>query len=214
MALLSLARDAVPAWAKIDLQLHRPYRTWFGLGRSRCEWCGERWGRHGCPMRESAAKLFVYTATAAQKTAAIDSGELTADDLKLRRRRPVRHRRKPSPFSLAASGQAVLTVAETAATDRSVVIRRGGHCFRFVPDLGAGEVRIMLLFRAETAPVGVIRSLRASPTADLAEGCPAELRADALRLAREVFFRADFQQSCFDQAVAGIRARMSGSGFG
>ncbi|MEV3937696.1 hypothetical protein AB0K52_17155 [Glycomyces sp. NPDC049804] len=98
---------------------------------------------------------------------------------------------------------------DTASTDRSVVIRRGGHCFRFIPDLAAGEVRIMLLFSAETAPVGVIRSLREAPTAELAEGCPAELQDDALRLAREVFFRADFQQTCFDQALAGIRARVN-----
>ncbi|KPC70149.1 hypothetical protein ADL26_17895, partial [Thermoactinomyces vulgaris] len=81
--------------------------------------------------------------------------------------------------------------------------------FRFIPDLPAGEVRIMWLFSAETSPVGVIRSLREAPTADLAESCPAELRVDALRLAREVFFRADFQQTCFDHAVAGIRARVS-----
>jgi hypothetical protein len=92
-------------------------------------------------------------------------------------------------------------------TDRSVVIRRGGHCFRFIPDLATGEVRIMVLFSAATAPVGVVRSLREAPTAELADECPAELRADALRLAREVFFRADFQQSCFDQALAGIRSR-------
>lgn len=107
MGLLSVPVDAVPAWAKIDLQLHRPYRAWFGLGRLRCEWCGERWGRHGCPLRESAAKLYVYTASAAQKQAALDSGELTADDLKLRRRRPVRHRRKPSPHPVVAFGQVV-----------------------------------------------------------------------------------------------------------
>ncbi|MDN3240391.1 hypothetical protein [Glycomyces tritici] len=100
-------------------------------------------------------------------------------------------------------------MAEPSATDRSVVIRRGGQCFRFVPDLTTGEVRIMLLFSAATAPVGVVRSLREAPTAELVEGCPAELRADALSLAREVFFRADFQQSCFDQAVAGIRARVN-----
>lgn len=98
-------------------------------------------------------------------------------------------------------------MAEHAATDRSVVIRRGGQCFRFIPDLATGEVRIMLLFSAETALVGVVRSLREAPTTELAEECPAELRADALRLAREVFLRAEFQQSCFDQALAGIRSR-------
>ncbi|MCC3762477.1 hypothetical protein K3N28_05265 [Glycomyces sp. TRM65418] len=100
MALLSLARDAVPAGVKIDLQLHQPYRTWLGLGRLRCEWCGERWGRHGCPPRESAVRLFVYTASPAQREAALLSGDLTTDDLRLRRR--VRssgaHRRKPRPY--------------------------------------------------------------------------------------------------------------------
>lgn len=93
-------------------------------------------------------------------------------------------------------------------TDRSVMIRRGGHCFRLIPDLAEGEVRIMLLYSAHAAPVGVIRSLRSAPVADLGDDCPAELRADALRLAREVFFRADFQQSCFDQAAADIRRRV------
>jgi hypothetical protein len=87
------------------------------------------------------------------------------------------------------------------------MVRRGGHCFRFIPDLAAGEVHIMLLFGAGTQPVGVVKSLRADPTAQLEDGCPAALRDDALRLAREVFFRADFQQGCFDQAVAGIRNR-------
>jgi hypothetical protein len=56
-------------------------------------------------MRKSAAKLFVYTATTAQKTAAIDSGDLTPDDLNLRRRTPARHRRKPRPYPVAAFGQ-------------------------------------------------------------------------------------------------------------
>lgn len=105
MALLSLARDAVPAWTKISLQLHRPYRTFLGLGRLKCEWCGERWGRHGCLSRKSAAKLFVYTASAAQRTAALDSGDITPDDLNLRRRTPVRHRRKPRPYPVTAFGQ-------------------------------------------------------------------------------------------------------------
>jgi len=107
MALLSLARDAVPSWAKIDLQLHQPYRTWFGFGRLVCEWCGERWGRHGCSHRESAARLFVYTASSAQREASLLSGEITADDLSLRRR--VRstssHRRRPRPYPVAAFGQ-------------------------------------------------------------------------------------------------------------
>ncbi|MEV3937697.1 hypothetical protein AB0K52_17160 [Glycomyces sp. NPDC049804] len=105
MGLLSVPVDRVPAWAKIDLQLHQPYRTFLGLGRLRCDWCGERWGRHGCLIRESAAKLFVYTASEAQKQAALDSGDLTSDDLKLRRRRPARHRRKPRPYPVAAFGQ-------------------------------------------------------------------------------------------------------------
>jgi len=87
------------------------------------------------------------------------------------------------------------------------MIRRGGHCFRFIPDLASGEVRIMLLFCAETEPVGTVKSLKDNPTAELEEGCPSALRDDALRLAREVFFRAEFQQHCFDSAVAGIRAQ-------
>ncbi|MDN3240390.1 hypothetical protein [Glycomyces tritici] len=105
MGLISVPVDPVPAWAKIDLQLHRAYRTWFGLGRLRCEWCGEAWGRHGCLTRKSAAKLFVYTASAAQKTAAIDSGDLTPDDLNLRRRSPARHRRRPRPYPVVSLGQ-------------------------------------------------------------------------------------------------------------
>jgi hypothetical protein len=99
MALLSVARDAVPAWAKIDLQLHQPYRTWLGFGRLRCEWCGERWGRHGCPLRESAARLFVYTASPAQREAALLSGDITAEDLDLRRRATGSHRRRPRPYA-------------------------------------------------------------------------------------------------------------------
>ncbi|WP_199039758.1 hypothetical protein [Glycomyces salinus] len=108
MAFLSLPRDPVPAWVKIDLQLHQPYRTLLGFGRLRCDWCGEKWGRHGCPSRESAARLFTYTASRAQKEAALLAGEITPADLKLRPRRPVpnrpapahptgRHRRRPRP---------------------------------------------------------------------------------------------------------------------
>lgn len=109
MALLSVPVDHVPAWAKIDLQLHQPYRTLLGFGRLRCDWCGEPWGRHGCPSRESAVRLFLYTARPAQRQAALDSGELTHADLRLHRdtpdcstraarsTRPARHRRKPSP---------------------------------------------------------------------------------------------------------------------
>lgn len=98
MGLISVPVDPVSAWVKIDLQLHQPYRTFLGLGRLRCDWCGEKWGRHGCSSRESAARLFVYTATRAQLAAALDSGDLTADDLRLRRKPPARHRRKPSPY--------------------------------------------------------------------------------------------------------------------
>ncbi|GAA2144440.1 hypothetical protein [Glycomyces algeriensis] len=97
MGLISVPVDPVPAWAKIDLQLHQPYHTFLGLGRVRCDWCGEKWGRHGCSSRESAARLFLYTTTRTQKAAALDSGEITPDDLRLRRRTPARHRRKPSP---------------------------------------------------------------------------------------------------------------------
>lgn len=97
MGRISVPSDPVPAWAKIDLQLHQPYRTWLGFGRLRCAWCGEVRGRHGCSSRESAARLFVYTATRAQKAAALDSGDITADDLRLRRSAPTRHRRRPSP---------------------------------------------------------------------------------------------------------------------
>jgi hypothetical protein len=53
----SLRYDPVPASVKIDLELHKPYRTWFGLGRLRCEWCNHTWGAHGCPQRRSAVKL-------------------------------------------------------------------------------------------------------------------------------------------------------------
>jgi hypothetical protein len=53
----SLRYDPVPASVKIDLELHKPYRTWFGLGRLRCEWCNHKWGAHGCPQRRSAVKL-------------------------------------------------------------------------------------------------------------------------------------------------------------
>lgn len=117
--LLSVSSDRVPAWAKIHLQLHRPYRTWFGLGRLKCEWCGEQWGRHGCLMRKSAAKLFVYTSTAAQRAAAFESGELTRDDLRLRRRTPARHRRKPSPHTrLEPSPLAALGIPDLAAALR------------------------------------------------------------------------------------------------
>ncbi|MFG3341806.1 hypothetical protein [Glycomyces sp. NPDC048151] len=98
MALLSLARDAVPARAKIDLHLHQPRRSWFGLGPLRCEWCSEKWGRFGCYFREAAARWFVQTATAAQQREAMASGRITRDDLHLRRRvRTGAHRRKPSP---------------------------------------------------------------------------------------------------------------------
>ncbi|THV40100.1 hypothetical protein [Glycomyces buryatensis] len=112
MGLLSVPVDRVPACSKIDLELHRPYRTWLGFGRQRCAWCGEKWGRHGCRARESAARLFVYTATVAQKEAALVSGDLTSADLELRRplhfhrstatgfhntEAPGRHRRRPRP---------------------------------------------------------------------------------------------------------------------
>ncbi|WP_304608829.1 hypothetical protein [Glycomyces amatae] len=88
MGLLSVPVDRVPAWTKIDLQLHQPYRTFLGFGRLRCDWCGERWGRHGCPSRESAARLFLHTASPAQRQAALDSGDLTPADLRLRRTAP------------------------------------------------------------------------------------------------------------------------------
>lgn len=96
MALLSLRHDPVPAWVKIDLHLHRPLRTWLGFGRLRCEWCGEKWGCHGRPSRESAARMFAYTAEPAQRRAALATGEVTEADLALKRPRPSgRHRRRP-----------------------------------------------------------------------------------------------------------------------
>ncbi|MFG3339138.1 hypothetical protein [Glycomyces sp. NPDC048151] len=117
MGLISVPVDPVPAWTKISLQLHQPYRTWLGLGRLRCDWCGDLWKAHGCAARESAARLFLYTATEPQRTAALDSGDITESDLSLRRhnrsgthagprtsarlhsRPPARHRRrKPSPY--------------------------------------------------------------------------------------------------------------------
>ncbi|WP_205324070.1 hypothetical protein [Glycomyces sp. YM15] len=87
----------MPARAKSALQPHRPYRTWLGFDRLRRIRWGEAWGRHGCSSRESAAGLFASTASRARKTAALDSGDLTADDLNRRRRTPARHRRRPSP---------------------------------------------------------------------------------------------------------------------
>lgn len=53
----SLPEDPVPASVKIDLELHKPYRTWLGLGRLRCEWCHHKWGTRGCPRRQSAIKI-------------------------------------------------------------------------------------------------------------------------------------------------------------
>ncbi|RRR96550.1 hypothetical protein [Glycomyces terrestris] len=104
MALISLSRDAVPAWAKIDLQLHQPYRTWLGFGRLRCDWCGERWGRHGCYYRESAARHFLDTASPAQREAALLAGDISTEDLRPRRRTRLTgaHRRRPSPFPAPA----------------------------------------------------------------------------------------------------------------
>jgi hypothetical protein len=121
MGLISVPVDRVPARAKIALQLHQPYRTWLGLGRLRCAWCGEVWGRHGCSSRESAARLFVYTASRSQKTAALDSGDLTEADLRLRRRSPTRHRRRPSPHPRhqpPANPLAALGITELAAALR------------------------------------------------------------------------------------------------
>ncbi|HEU5128844.1 MAG TPA: hypothetical protein VFU12_12720 [Glycomyces sp.] len=93
---MSLRHDPVPAWVKINLQLHRPRRSWLGFGRLRCEWCGERWGRHGCYFRESAARMFARTAEPAQRRAALATGEVTEADLALKRPRPSgRHRRRP-----------------------------------------------------------------------------------------------------------------------
>jgi hypothetical protein len=124
MALLTLSRNPVPGWAKIDLQLHQPTRGWFGFGRLRCDWCGERWGRHGCPSRESAARLFVYTASRTQKAAALDSGDLTADDLRLRRSAPVRHRRRPRPYPRHRSSTfSTHPLAALGLTDLAAAIR-------------------------------------------------------------------------------------------
>jgi hypothetical protein len=39
-----------------DIELHRPYRTMFGLWR--CEWCLERCKRSGCDIRLAAMKYF------------------------------------------------------------------------------------------------------------------------------------------------------------
>ncbi|GAA2165569.1 MULTISPECIES: hypothetical protein [Glycomyces] len=97
MGLISVPVDPAPARAKIDLQLHQRYRTRLGLGRLRCEGCGETGNRHSCTARESAARLFLYTATRTRIAAALDSGRLTTDDLRLRRTAPARHRRRPRP---------------------------------------------------------------------------------------------------------------------
>ncbi|GAA2134750.1 hypothetical protein [Glycomyces algeriensis] len=123
MGLISVPVDPVPSRTKIDLQLHRPYRTWLGFGRLRCDWCGDRWGDHGCTVRESAARLFLYTATASQRAAALDSGEITTTDLKLHRharphsRTPARHRRrKPRPYPTPPNPLAALRLELEAAT--------------------------------------------------------------------------------------------------
>ncbi|GAA2170030.1 MULTISPECIES: hypothetical protein [Glycomyces] len=112
MALLSLVRDPVPARTKIALHLHEPYRTWLGFGRLRCTWCGERWGTHGCTARESAVRLFLYTATKAQRAAALESGDISPADLRLRRSTPTRHRRRtrPSPSPTAPNPLAALVL--------------------------------------------------------------------------------------------------------
>jgi hypothetical protein len=111
MALLSLVPDPVPARTKIDLHLHEPYRTWLGFGRLRCTWCGERWGAHGCTARESAARLFLYTASSAQRAAALDSGDISPADLRLRRRTPTRHRRRTRPSPGPASPNPLAALA-------------------------------------------------------------------------------------------------------
>jgi hypothetical protein len=118
MALLSLARDAVPSWAKIDLHLHhQSRRAWFGLGRLRCEWCSEKWGRYGCHYRERAARVFVHTATAAQQREAMNAGRITREDLHLRRRvRTGAHRRRPRPYPTTPGPLAeCLAIAEALA---------------------------------------------------------------------------------------------------
>ncbi|MEU6248289.1 hypothetical protein [Glycomyces sp. NPDC047010] len=104
MALDSLSRNMVPPWAKIDLQLHQPYRTWLGFGRLRCDWCGERWGRHGCHARESAARHFLNSASTAQQEAALLAGDINAEDLNLRRRYRATgaHRRRPGHYPVPA----------------------------------------------------------------------------------------------------------------
>ncbi|HEY1094770.1 MAG TPA: hypothetical protein VGE61_08705, partial [Glycomyces sp.] len=107
-----------------DLQLHQPYRTWLGFGRLRCDWCGDHWGEHGCAARESAARLFLYTATESQRTAALDSGDITTTDLKLHRQPRTRHRssaarhrrRKPSPYPTPPNPLAGLRLELEAAT--------------------------------------------------------------------------------------------------
>ncbi|MFG3342393.1 hypothetical protein [Glycomyces sp. NPDC048151] len=42
--------------ALIDIDLHQPYRTVFGLWR--CEWCAERCKRAGCEIRREALSYF------------------------------------------------------------------------------------------------------------------------------------------------------------
>jgi hypothetical protein len=42
--------------ALYDIELHKPYRTVFGLWR--CEWCQERCKRAGCPIRLAATAFF------------------------------------------------------------------------------------------------------------------------------------------------------------
>lgn len=123
MGLLSVPVDPVPARTKIDLQLHRPYRTWLGFGRLRCDWCGDLWKAHGCTARESAARLFLYTATEPQRAAALDSGDITESDLSLRRHRSTHHRpmarhrrRRPRPYPTPPNPLTALALELKAAT--------------------------------------------------------------------------------------------------
>jgi hypothetical protein len=65
------------AW--LDLQFHSKWRRGLlGLGRRVCNFCGETWGKQGCPERIKARRTFLRTAITAERERALADGLLTA----------------------------------------------------------------------------------------------------------------------------------------
>jgi hypothetical protein len=65
------------AW--LDLQFHSRWRRGLlGLGRRVCNFCGETWGKQGCPERIKARRTFLRTAITAERERAVAGGLLTA----------------------------------------------------------------------------------------------------------------------------------------